>query len=136
MALNWSTNGTMAGRITAPSTDYPYGSSKDETSAGAGDGTPYFKARADDIAGLQQALLRAAGIVPTGNADTVPASQYAQALVELILGRAVNLVDSGTADAYVLSLIYNHFITYPSIIMVQQVYIIFYFIINFIPIYL
>lgn len=86
MALNPNTNPTMVGRITAPSAAYPYGSSKDETGPGAGDGTPYFKARADDIFGFQQWLLSKAGITPTGNADSVTASQYGQAVIQLSMG--------------------------------------------------
>lgn len=106
MAINPNTNATMAGRITAPNSAYPYGSSKDESAPGAGDGTPYFKARADDIFGLQQALLRASGIVPTGNADTALASQYLQALAEQAAGRAINFDEHGTsaADAYVVNI--------------------------------
>lgn len=102
MAINPSTNTTMTGRVTAADLDYPYASSKDETTPGAGDGTPYFKARADDIFGLQQALLRAGGIVPTGTADTARASQYMQAMIELISGRGLTYDDSGAADAYQL----------------------------------
>jgi hypothetical protein len=106
MAINPSTNGTMMGRITAPDANYPYGSSKDESGAGAGDGTPYFKARADDIFGFQQALLRASSIVPSGNADNVLVSQYLQSLVEQAAGRAVNFDEEGTsaADAYVIDI--------------------------------
>lgn len=104
MALNPSTNATMAGRITAVDANYPYGSTKDETSLNAGDGTPYFKARGDDIFGFQQALLTAAGIVPNGNADTVLNSQYLQSCVALSSGLANSVTDSGAADAYVLSL--------------------------------
>lgn len=80
MAINPSTNGTMSGRITAADANYPYGSSKDETSPGAGDGTPYFKARADDIFGFQQSLLDEASIVPSGNADNKGTSQYKEAI--------------------------------------------------------
>lgn len=87
MALNPSTNTTMAGRVTAPDANYPYGSSKDETAAGAGDGCPYFKARADDVFGLQQALLNEANIVPSGNAETVLLSQYKDA-IKVIIGGA------------------------------------------------
>lgn len=83
MALNPSTNATMAGRITAVDGNYPYGSSKDETAPAAGDGTPYFKGRADDIFGFQQALLKAAGIVPSGNAETALESEYLKAIVDL-----------------------------------------------------
>lgn len=102
MALNPSTNATMAGRVTGADANYPYASSKDESSPGAGDGTPYFKARADDLFGLQQALLKSAGITPSGNADTAVLSEYMQAIVELASGRAFNYDDSGIADAYVL----------------------------------
>jgi len=104
MAINPSTNPTMAGRTTAPGANYPYGSSKDETAPGAGDGTPYFKGRADDIFGFQQALLNATSIVPSGNAETVVASQYLEAIVALASGLADTVTDSGAADAYVLSL--------------------------------
>ena len=86
MALNPSTNGTMSGRITAPDANYPYGSSKDESGAGVGDGTPYFKARADDVFGFQQAMLSGAGIVPSGNADSALVSQYIEALGRLVVG--------------------------------------------------
>lgn len=102
MALNPNTNPTMSGRITAVDANYPYASSKDETSPGAGDGTPYFKARADDIFGFQQALLNASSIVPTGNAETILASQYVQVIQEIAAGRAVMYDESGAADVYVL----------------------------------
>lgn len=76
MAINPST--VFSGRITTPDGNYPYGSSKD--SVAGGDGTPYQKIRADDIFGFQQALLTAAGIVPSGSADTALTSQYLQSL--------------------------------------------------------
>tara|TARA_R110002153_G_C13332612_1_gene498601 strand:- start:20299 stop:21300 length:1002 start_codon:yes stop_codon:yes gene_type:complete len=106
MAINPNTNPTMAGRITAPDANHPYGSSKDETGAGAGDGTPYFKARADDILGAQQALLSASSIVPSGNADNVSESQYMQCIMEQAAGRAQNYDEGGTSgiDAYVVDL--------------------------------
>ena len=102
MALNPNTNATMTGRVTAPDVNYPYASSKDETSPGAGDGTPYFKGRADDLFGFQQALLKAANIVPNGNADTAVLSEYMESLVEIASGRAVNYDESGIVNAYVL----------------------------------
>jgi hypothetical protein len=86
MAINPNTNATMSGRVTAPTLDYPYGSSKNESAPGAGDGTPYFLARADDIFGFQQWLLAQASIVPSGNADTVRASDYGDALRFLLNG--------------------------------------------------
>ncbi len=104
MGLNLSTNPTFTGRITAPSLDYPQGSSQNETSAGANDGTPYNKQRADDIFGLQQALMNAVQTAPTGNADTALASDYLQAINALASGRANTYDETGAANAYVLGL--------------------------------
>jgi len=95
MAIDPSTNATMAGRITAADANYPFGSSKDETGAGANDGTPYFKARADDIFGLQQAILEEAGITPSGNADTAILSQYMEGLKKILKSGRKNLVHNG-----------------------------------------
>jgi len=80
MAISLKDNVTFAGRFTAADANYPYGSAKDETSPGAGDGTQYLKIRSDDIFGFQQSLLDEAGIVPSGDADTVPDSQYKEAV--------------------------------------------------------
>ncbi len=102
MALNLSTNPAFTGRITGVTAAYPLGSSKDETSPGANDGTPYIAQRANDVFGMQQALLKAAGITPTGSADTALVSEYLQAIIELAAGRAVWYDDSGAADAYEL----------------------------------
>lgn len=102
MATNPSALAENAGRITAPDGPYPLGSSKDDSTGTTGDGTPYKKARANDIYGMQQALLRSAGITPSGNADTALVSQYMQAIIELASGRAYTFDDSGVADAYVL----------------------------------
>lgn len=99
MSLNIST--IYPGRVTAPTLDYPYGSSKNETSPGAGDGTPYELSRANDIFGLQQALLRAASITPSGSADTARVSEYLQSIVEIASGRAFNYDESGVTDVYV-----------------------------------
>ncbi len=87
MAINPSTETLFGGNVTAPDANYPYGSGKNETIAGALDGTPFIKKMLDDIWGLQQSLLTAAGIVPDGNADTVLASQYKQAIDRLTVGK-------------------------------------------------
>ncbi len=102
MSINPSTQ--YPGRITAPDANYTYGSSKNESAPGVGDGTPYEIARANDIFGFQQALLRAAGIVPNGSAETQLVSEYMQAIVELASGRAYNYDESGVVNAYVLDL--------------------------------
>lgn len=98
MAIN--PNVEYAGRVTAPNADYPYASSKNETSPGAGDGTPYELARANDIFGFQQAILSEAGIVPSGNADTALLSEYLNGLKTILRSNSINgLMISNAADA-------------------------------------
>jgi hypothetical protein len=67
----------------AASASYPEGSFKNETTSGALDGTPLEKAWPDDIQGLLQSLLVAAGISATGSADTVLAPQYLAGIFNL-----------------------------------------------------
>jgi hypothetical protein len=74
----------MTGRITAADANYPYGSTKDESAPAAFDGTPYFKQRGDDLWGFLQWLLTQASITPSGNADTVLASDYGDSLTTII----------------------------------------------------
>ena len=107
MALNPSVNTTMDGRITAPTAAYPYGSAKDESSPDAADGTPYFKARADDIFGLHQALLRQASIVPSGNADTAISSQYVTALKSIATSDTLIWARTGNTDQIPLNKLGN-----------------------------
>jgi len=99
MAINLATQ--YPGRVTAADANYTYGSSKNETVPGAGDGTPYELARANDIFGFQQALLRAASIVPNGNAETQLVSEYMEAVIEIASGRAISYDESGIAGTYV-----------------------------------
>lgn len=103
MAFDISTDSQYIGRFTAADADYPRGSSKNETSPSAGDGSPYLKIRADDLMGFQQGLLRSAGIVPSGDADTALVSEYLQALVEIASGRAYTYDDVGSANVYTLA---------------------------------
>ena len=103
MAINLTTNGAFVGRHTAADANYPYGSAKNETALGANDGSPYLKVRADDVIGLQQALLNSAAIVPSGSADTVVTSQYMEAITEIVMGRAVVATEGvSAANAYVV----------------------------------
>lgn len=62
---------------------YPFGSAKNETTPGALDGTPLEKAIYDDILGLMQSLVTAAGITPSNTADTVLAPQYLASIFNL-----------------------------------------------------
>jgi len=105
MAINPGT--TWPTKVTPADPSYPYASSLNESVPGANDGTPYEKIRADDVFGMQQALLQAAAIVPSGSADTAlnkTSSQYMQAALNLIAS-ATTFADTGTADAYVLGVI-------------------------------
>ena len=93
MAIDPSTQ--YSGQVEAPDSDYPYGGAKNETSVDALDGTPYEKAGLNDIFGFQQALLSQAGIVPSGDSETAPVSQYLQALYQF-MGEAKNFAINGT----------------------------------------
>lgn len=80
MATDPSSLAENVGRITAPDANYLYGSAKDDTTGTTGDGTPFKAALLNDIYGFQQAMLKAAAVVPSGNADTAIASQYLDSL--------------------------------------------------------
>ena len=93
MATNPSTLAENVGRITVPDANYLYGSAKDDTTGTTGDGTPFKSALLNDIYGFQQAMLKAAAVVPTGSADTAIASQYLDSLDILFARR-----DAGASD--------------------------------------
>lgn len=100
MALNISTNPNFTGRFTAADANYPYGSSKDESSPGANDGTPYIKQRADDLFGFMQALLSQGSVVPSGNADTALVSDYVDAIRNIINGEDADTLDGQEGTFY------------------------------------
>jgi hypothetical protein len=81
---------TQYANAVAASASYPDGSFKNETTPGALDGTPLEKAWPDDIQGLLQSLLAAAGITATGSADTVLAPQYLAGIFNLRYYRRVD----------------------------------------------
>jgi hypothetical protein len=80
MATNPSTLAENVGRITPPDANYPYASAKDDSTGTTGDGTPIKSPLLNDSYGFFQAALVAAGIVPSGNAETALESQILQAL--------------------------------------------------------
>lgn len=77
MAINPSTR--YPGQV-AVDPDYPYGKARDVIVSGDGSGTPWQEDLANDIFGVQQALLDAVSVVPSGTPDSVAASQYLEAL--------------------------------------------------------
>jgi hypothetical protein len=100
MANNPNTLAENAGRITAPDANYTYGSAKDDSTGTTGDGTPIKKAYMNDIYGMQQALLKAANIVPSGNADTEVDSQYLEAMKQVLKTGRKNLIINGNFDIW------------------------------------
>ncbi|WP_448693607.1 hypothetical protein [Pseudomonas rhizophila] len=71
-------------RFNNPSSDYPQGSFKNRTAPGALDGSYLEQDWANDKEGFFQSLIATAGIVPSGDVDKVGASQYYDALLEVI----------------------------------------------------
>lgn len=80
MALVISTEYTHA---QAPDTFYPQGSFKNVSTPDGIDGTPLEKAWPNDLYGFFQKLLLEAGITPSGVSDTVIASDYYDAALQL-----------------------------------------------------
>ncbi len=80
------------GKIAPSSAAYPYGQARNITVPGDGTGTPWEAAIVNDFLGHQQALLSAAGLVPSGNPDQVGASQYLEAQLDMH-GRVYQSVD-------------------------------------------
>lgn len=73
------------GKIEPSTPDYPYGEARNVTVPGDGTGTPFDAALLNDLFGFQQALLSAAGLVPSENPDKVGASQYLDAIKALTI---------------------------------------------------
>lgn len=93
MALIPST--TYSGQVDVDATHYPLGKARNISIAGANDGTPLEKNWVNDWWGFQQALLAAASITPSGDADMADASQALQAIQALILAMPNRVVERG-----------------------------------------
>ncbi|UGC98024.1 polygalacturonase [Oceanospirillum phage vB_OsaM_PD0307] len=92
MAINPETQ--YPGKIAPSTPDYPYGAARNITNPGDGTGTPWEAALVNDLFGFQQALLAAAGIVPSATPDKVGASQYLSAVMALSGGTFKTLADA------------------------------------------
>jgi len=79
----------FVGKILAGNSNYPQGEARNITVPGDGTGTPWRARLINDIWGFLQRILSDASITPTGNPDTVPASQYKDAL-DAIFARLAN----------------------------------------------
>jgi len=83
MAINPSTSYPGKIDITSDPAGYPYGKGQNVSAPAAGDGTPWEILIVNDILGLQQAILDAGGVVPSGTPDKVGASDYLTALANI-----------------------------------------------------
>jgi hypothetical protein len=92
------------GKSAPASAAYPQGAARNITAPGDGLGTPLEKEWINDLFGLQQALLAAAGLTPSGSPDTALASQYLQGIIQQVQGRAGLFNDTGAANAYIVGL--------------------------------
>lgn len=105
MAINLTTQ--YPGKIDTTDPAYPYGKAQNITTPSDGTGTPWEKAIVNDHIGAQQALLKSSGIVPSGAADKVGASQYLQSIVEIAGGRAMAGTVGGTGNAITITVATN-----------------------------
>lgn len=87
---------------TPPDADYPGGSFKDATTPASFDGTPLQKKWANDWLGFFQKLLVAGSVVASGVPDTVLASDYYTALVNIV-GDVISSLSSSSATAGTLA---------------------------------
>ncbi len=72
------------GQIKPATSAWPYGEAQDITTPGDGKGTPWKANLVNDLFGMQQSFLSAAGIVPNGQPDSVENPQYLRALKVVI----------------------------------------------------
>lgn len=91
MAINPETK--YPGQITPSSPAYPYGQARNITSPNDGTGTPWEAALINDAFGFQQAILQAAGVVPSGSPETALVSQYLQSMYKIVGQRFDVLAD-------------------------------------------
>lgn len=78
MAIN--PNAQYPGKVSTPSTNYPYGGAQNITAPGDGTGTPWESALVNDMFGMQQRLLGLMGITPSGTPDNAVNAQYVDAM--------------------------------------------------------
>lgn len=64
----------------SPSPQYPYGSLRQETALGMGDGTPLDVEWGNDFEAFKQTAFSRSGLVPSGNTDTVTNSEMFNAM--------------------------------------------------------
>lgn len=81
--LNPSTDPDFTGKVLAPSLPYPFGKAVDAAFENDPSATPLLAKKFNDDWGRDAAMLAAAGLTPSGAADTAEASQWLDALRKL-----------------------------------------------------
>ena len=95
-------------QMTPPDTDFPvFGSAKDVSSPGGGDGTPWIKPIIDDQFGFQQAILTESNITPSGNSETALASDYLDGLKKIGRNETASDSEFGTVKKSPLPAFYS-----------------------------
>jgi hypothetical protein len=89
-------------KTTAPDANYPYGSARNVSAPGDGTGTPLEEAWVNDFFGFSQKLTDAAGVTPSGNPETILASDLFDS-IEKTFSRFSMAVDTGTANTRILA---------------------------------
>ena len=69
----------------SPSPQYPYGSLRQETALGVGDGTPLDVEWGNDFEAFKQTAFSRSGLVPSGNTDTVTNSEMFNAVQDTVV---------------------------------------------------
>lgn len=100
MAINLSDR--YPGKTAGTNPEYPTGQARNVSAPGDGTGTPWDAAIVNDDQGFKQALLKEAGMTPSGNPDTALESQYLTALKNLFLGK--NAISAAIGDSGHLSI--------------------------------
>lgn len=90
-------------RFDNPSAGYPQGSFKNRTTPDAKDGSYLEKDWANDKEGFFQRLMLVAGIPANGSVDTALASQYYDALLQVIANNTVDTLNAAIASIAVAS---------------------------------
>jgi len=77
---------TYPGQVAPATAAYPQGEARNRSTPGDSDGTPWEEQIVNDLLGMEQSLLDAAGITPSGAPDEVGASDYLDAMKVLFRG--------------------------------------------------
>ncbi len=99
MGLIPETHPPFVGAILPADAEYPLGKAKNVSTPGQPDGTIWEEGVLNDIFGLEQSLLKKAGITANGNADSVANPQYLTAIETIARQQATthspSIVDGG-----------------------------------------